>query len=142
MSCFVAIPTSPSPPPPLSSTEITTLKSPCRLGAGTLRASPLSAMGLGRDELPPKSSSLSMNQVNSKRKRALLIEIPKENAKGILAMGDELRSDGRREVLEEGLGFAVCSKRGKKKHQMEDRHLSMPYINGAAKTVRLFLSSS
>jgi hypothetical protein len=106
-----------------------------------LRASPPNVIGFGRNELPPKSSSLNMTQVNSKRKRALLIEIPKDDIKkNILAMGEGLRSDGRREVLEEGLGFAVCSKRGKKKLHMEDRYLAMPCFNGGTKTVSIFFS--
>ncbi|KAJ4785534.1 Protein phosphatase 2C family protein [Rhynchospora pubera] len=134
MSCSVVIPTSPSPAA-FSSPETTTLNPSFRHGAATLRAPPPRAIGFGRDEFLPKSSSLRMNQVNPKRKRALVIEIPKENAKrSILAMGDELRSDGRREVVEEGLEFAVCCKRGKKKLQMEDRHLAMPCINGDSKT--------
>lgn len=138
MSCSVAIPTSPSPAV-FASPEATTVNSPCLRGVIPLRASPPRAFGFARDKLPPIPSSLSFNRVNPKRKRALLIEIPKENErKNPLAVGEELRSDGRREVIEEGLGFAVCSKRGKKKLQMEDRHLAMPYFNGIAKAVCVY----
>ncbi|XP_078175211.1 putative protein phosphatase 2C 32 [Carex rostrata] len=80
---------------------------------------------------------MSMKQVNPKRKKStLLIEIPKDNSrKNNLVINElELRSDGRREVVEQGLGFAVCCKRGRKKLQMEDRHLTMPYFNGETKT--------
>jgi hypothetical protein len=138
MSCSVAIPTSPSPAA-FCSPESATLNSTYRLGMTPFRASPPNAIGFGWDELPPKSSLLNMNQVNSKRKRALLIEIPKDDVKkNVLAMGEGLRSDGRREVLEEGLGFAVCSKRGRKKLHMEDRHLAMPCFNGGTETVSTF----
>ena len=115
MACSVAIPTSPSPVA-FSSPQNTSLNPPCRHG---------------------NSTSLRLKQVNLKRKRSsLLIKIPKDNSrKNNLAINElELRSDGRREVVEQGLGFAVCCKRGRKKLQMEDRHLTMPYFNGETKT--------
>ncbi|KAF3335220.1 putative protein phosphatase 2C 32 [Carex littledalei] len=116
MACSVAIPTSPSPAA-FSSPQNTSLNPPCRHGC-------------------TESTSLSLKQVNPKRKRGLLIEIPKDNSrKNNLSMNElELRSDGRREVVEQGLGFAVCCKRGRKKFRMEDRYLTMPYFNGETKT--------
>ncbi|XP_078175151.1 putative protein phosphatase 2C 32 [Carex rostrata] len=119
MACSVGIPTSPSPVAFSTSQNSTSLNPPCRHGTVT--------------------TSLSLKQVNPnpKRKRsALLIDIPKDNSrKNNFSINElELRSDGRREVVEQGVGFAVCCKRGRKKLQMEDRHLSMPYFNGETKT--------
>ncbi|KAJ3676344.1 hypothetical protein LUZ60_003756 [Juncus effusus] len=118
------------PPPP----------SPANFAAPELPLTP--TFGRSGIRMPPprfgmdesSAARLSASKVNNvKRKRVLSIQIPKQS-ESFAAIEKGLGSDGRREVLEEGLGFAVFCKRGKKKLQMEDRHAVMPAQSGVDKT--------